>query len=269
MQFVKDLSNLTQLRVLRTGIMSINDIIESDLLQSIGKLRRIQRPSLHIFGGKPQSSTWCAQLVLPRGLRYLNFSALHMEIMPPCINPSHLVNLSDLNLLANGMDRQDLESLSRLPQLRHLWLQTMSTVTLPNVASNGCFQMLRSCCFPWSTVRFMLNGDSSVSFTIWNGRDDVDFVSSRKEEDEERVAAPAVMPNLRELEFNVIVRALVDYRGCCDLLGLEYLISLQKITAKFCCYDTAKEVAEEEKAALRRVVEAHPNHPILKIKYSI
>jgi len=111
----------------------------------------------------------------------------------------------------------------------------------------------------------MLNGDSSVSFTIWNGRDDVDFVSSRKEEDEERVAAPAVMPNLRELEFNVIVRALVDYRGCCDLLGLEYLISLQEIRVNFEWDGAAKYIIDQEKAALRRVVEAHPNHPMLQI----
>ena len=61
------------------------------------------------------------------------------------------------------------------------------------------------------------------------------------------------------------VAASVYDGGFYDLLGLEYLISLQKITAKFCCYDTAKEVAEEEMAALRRVVEAHPNHPMLQI----
>ena len=95
----------------------------------------------------------------------------------------------------------------------------------------------------------------------------MDFVSSRKEE--ERVAL-AVMPNLQELKCVLFtVGASVYDGGFYDLLGLEYLISLQEIRVNFEWDGAAKYIIDQEKAALRRVVEAHPNHPILKIKYSI
>jgi hypothetical protein len=63
---------------------------------------------------------------------------------------------------------------------------------------------------------FVLNEDSSVSFTLCWYDDDVVAFGSQKS----IVQAPPVMPSLQVLDFSVVVKHLVGYNGSCDKLGL-------------------------------------------------
>ena len=51
----------------------------------------------------------------------------------------------------------------------------------------------------------------------------------------------------------------------CDNLGLEHLTWLKKVKVRLWCDGSFADDVEKEKAALRHVVEAHPNQPTLEI----
>lgn len=125
--------------------------------------------------------------------------------LPSCTNPSScLVKLSHLELYVIDMDEQSMQTLGGLPELRHLvlLLTTESTVTVTNIATDGCFQKLRSCKFIYSRalysmVQLALNDDCSVSFTLWNGRDDVVFACLALER---RISVEEHHPSCRTLK---------------------------------------------------------------------
>ena len=129
--------------------------------------------------------------------------------LPSCTSPSScLVKLPHLELYAIDMDEQSMQTLGGLPELRHLvlLLTTESTVarsvTVTNIATDGCFQKLRSCKFIYSRalysmVQLALNDDCSVPFTLWNGRDDVVFACLALER---RISAEEHHPSCRTLK---------------------------------------------------------------------
>jgi len=177
--------------------------------------------------------------------------------MPSCKKASNLPSLSHLFLNVYDMDEEGLRILGGLPELRYLYLTTMSMVRLANIVADRCFQKLRSCLFDNSTIHIELHEDtSSVSLCIWNGSDDV-TLSSGSKKDGFRVAAPAVMPNLEVLDFKVQVRGLMHNNRICDNLGLEHLTSLNKVKVRLWCDCSFTEDLEKEKAALRHAVAAH------------
>ncbi|KAL6595537.1 hypothetical protein ACP70R_047877 [Stipagrostis hirtigluma subsp. patula] len=261
-QFLKELVNLSEFKVLKIRNIEMNESMQSDFLQSIGNLHKIQSLTLQRLYPSTYklNKTTCGAVLLSRHLRHLFVQDLRFSTLPSCIKPSGLPNLSHLDLYVTAMDEQGLTILGGLPELRYLRLSTESTVTLTNIAADGCFQKLRYCWVPASMVQFVLNKDSSVSFTIWNGKDDIAF-GSRKED--ECTAAPAVMPNLQELSFCVHEESMRECKGSYDNLGLEYITSLQKVRVSYECQDTSNAEVMKAEALLKQAIGFHPSHPIL------
>ena len=206
--FVKELGNLSELRVLRINNNEPNveeSMWQSDLLQSVGNLHKLQ---ILILDGwfirpeqQPDKDAWDTA-VLPRHLRHLILPSVWLYTLPSCIKASCLPSLSHLFLNVYDMDEEGLRILGELPELQYLYLTTMSTVRLTNIVADRCFQKLRSCLFDNSTVPIVLQEDtSSVSLCICNGTDDDVTLSSGSKKDGFRVAAPAVMPNLEVLDI--------------------------------------------------------------------
>ena len=86
--------------------------------------------------------------------------------------------------------------------LCYCWLRSPRSVTVTNIATDGCFQKLRSCKFIYSRalysmVQLALNDDCSVPFTLWNGRDDVVFACLALER---RISAEEHHPSCRTLK---------------------------------------------------------------------
>jgi disease resistance protein RPM1 len=248
-QFVKELSNLSELRLLRTDISGrMDERMQSDLLTSLGNLHKLQR--LDLVG-----------MLLPR-------DGFTFHWLPSCIHPSHLPNLSDLSLAVHSLGDQAMEILGGLPELCHLYLLTKGRATLTGTAGRGYFQKLQSFLLIESTAYFVVNEDSSVSLTIWHARrrNDAPAFAPRREQDTCRVAG-AIMPNLQALLFEVDVAELTACNnGRCDNLGLEYLPSLQKVFVHLYRRGADADVLEKENAALRHAIQVHPNRPTLKIK---
>ncbi|KAL6640816.1 hypothetical protein ACP70R_021939 [Stipagrostis hirtigluma subsp. patula] len=267
-QFVKDLVNLSELRVLKITDINMDESIQSAFLQSIGNLHKIQSLTLKcsfLTTCLDESyKTACGAVLLSRHLRHLFVPGLNFSALPSCIKPSGLPNLSHLDLRVSVMDEQGLKILGGLPELRYLRLSTESTVTVTNITTEGCFQKLRSFKLPCSMVEFALNEDySTVSFTIWNGKDDIAFGSRKKAECR---AATAVMPNLQELCVCVNEVSMRECNGNYDNLGLEYLTLLQKFRVFLKCEGTSDAELTETEASLKQAIDVHPNHPHLFIR---
>ncbi|TVU23470.1 hypothetical protein EJB05_25839, partial [Eragrostis curvula] len=199
-KFVRELGNLRELRVLKAELDVTEKNMQSDFVQSLLNLHKIQNLDLsgHI---KDIDQALCDTLVLPQTLQYLILLAIRFPSLP-----SSLINPS------------------RLPKLSHLDL---------------------SC--------------GSVSFTVGNEQHDVLAVDTETRKD-----APAVMPNLERLEFQVHVDNLMHANGSSDNLGLEYLPLFQKVRVEFRCEYAFSDDVEKDEAALRKEVEVlHPNRPML------
>ncbi|CAL5067141.1 unnamed protein product [Urochloa decumbens] len=232
----KELGNLSELRVLTIKVIEMNQNMLSELLQSVRNLHKMQSIKLHNtcrFQG-PRNATFDA-VGLPQDLQHLIVArcCFSFSRLPPCIGPSCVAKLSHLELEVTVIDEQSLQALGGLPELCHLKLLTDSTVTITNI--DGCFQKLRI------------------------GRKD------------ECRRAPAVMPNLQELSFQIDYgRSMRKYEGSLGNLGLEYLTSLQKVTVNIDCGQGfyGKEWIMEEETGLRRVIDVHPNHPTLILSRS-
>ncbi|CAL4982514.1 unnamed protein product [Urochloa decumbens] len=268
-QFVKDLGHLGELRVLRTAIFRMGQSMQYNFMQSLRSLNKMQRLTLVGWSrarNEDNTVTWEAA-VIPRHLRHLILENIHLSWLPSCINPSRLPNLCHLDLFVAAMEEQALESLGRLPGLCYFKLSTWSTVTLTDIASNGLFQKLRFWSLVESMVQFVLNEDSSVSFTMWNGVDAIAFGPKMKEEFR---VEPAIMPNLEELDFLVPFHSSMHGSGNCNNLGLQQLTSLRKVTARLMCEGDlpTHEKENEAEAALRHEADVHPNRPSLSVLYS-
>ncbi|XP_034569064.1 disease resistance protein RPP13 isoform X1 [Setaria viridis] len=272
-QFVKDLGNLRELRALRIFTGHFKDKrMQSDFVNSLGNLHNLQR--LQLFGASvtiedgegARENKWQLPLPLPRGLCHLVLDTV--PELPPCIDPTRLPNLSHLTLTVDEMGDQGLKILGELPELHYLKL-TLSTrcrskATITGTAAHGYFQKLRSCELPFSTVQFVVNEDSSVSFTISTRVFHHSQFRFKKKQDNCRVAG-ALMPNLEVLSFRNDVEELTD----CNL-GLECLPSLQKLTVVLLTGwglpdDVANNLTGRVEAALRHTIQAHPNRPTLEI----
>ncbi|CAN6287294.1 unnamed protein product [Urochloa humidicola] len=262
--FVKELGHLSELRMLRARLHAKDDRVLPDLLLSLCKLKKLQRLTVDGWISVPRNKQqmWDAEVVLSRYIQHLFLANIQFSGLPSCITPSHLPYLSHLQLVLS-MNDDALKLLSGLPQLCYLSLSTYSTVALSNVAAAGCFRKLRSLWLVHSLVQFVLNKDSSVSFTIWNGGRDLASDSKKKDK---CLVAPVMMPKLEELYFVVPMHSLMVREGSCDNLGLEYLTSLEKVRVRFECRCVNDDDVYREKDALTNVInKVHPNRPTLQI----
>ncbi|KAK3120731.1 hypothetical protein QOZ80_9AG0692980 [Eleusine coracana subsp. coracana] len=238
-QFVKDLGKLHELRVVEIHFW-------------MGILRKVADK-------KPDKAIWDAAM-LPQLLRYLDVKSIKFSMLPSCINPSNLPNLTHLKLCLHDMDELSQRILGGLPELRHLELSfvfyEVLIITI-YAGDDGCFQKLISLSLPDLIVNFVLNEDSNVA-SHSEGIDEALFGSEKG--DQCIVRAPVFMPNLELLNF--VVEPC--FKGSCDRLGLKYLPSLQKVKANFWCdYDETF----AHKFALRHAINAHPNQPTLETSF--
>ncbi|CAO2145181.1 unnamed protein product [Urochloa humidicola] len=207
LQFVKNLGNLSQLRVL-----DIYGPLEG-VVQSLGNLHKLQNLGLEdseFSGGEATTREWDTVL-LPRHLRHLDLSDISFSRLPSCIKLERLLHLYELFLQMDYLDEAGLRILGRLPELRFLDLRCtleslVFTATVANItAGDDFFPNLRCCDLGQCMVQLAVNEDStSVSFSIWSGKGKMAFVGSKAEDESSRsVAPPPVMPKLERLRFYV------------------------------------------------------------------
>ncbi|KAF2918283.1 hypothetical protein DAI22_08g046900 [Oryza sativa Japonica Group] len=244
-QFVKVLGKLRELRVLHTSLFTHgqDERTDRDLLESLQNLHKIH--TIDIGGSSRMKSVmWEAGFTSPRRLRHLRLRSLLFYRMPVGINPLLLPNLCYLDLQVQIVKEQDMETLGRLPELRHLKLCSCKThvVSVEKAAGDGYFRKLRYFSTPCSFLRFDLHG----------------VICSTK----------TIMPRLESLEFFVRVLFLRD----ANLLGFDKLLgfgnhgrtSLRRVEATMACSGARVTEVEEAEAALAQVAAVHPNRPTLK-----
>ncbi|KAK3119372.1 hypothetical protein QOZ80_9BG0718810 [Eleusine coracana subsp. coracana] len=177
-------------------------------------------------------------------------------------------NNSGSRLITTTRKMEVAKEVGEFPELRDLKLNTKATarnvtkVTVASAATDCSFKKLRYCMLNYSMVQFVLNKDSTVSFTMWNGAADVTFGSNTRDR-----VAPAVMPNLVEIFFYLRVQHMIDRNCSCDNLGLEYLPSLQKVKVLFMTENTDPDGRKKVKDALKNAMEVHPNKPTVDFSY--
>ncbi|CAL4982522.1 unnamed protein product [Urochloa decumbens] len=273
-QFVKDLSSLSESRVLNIRC-SFKGTVQLDLLQSLGNLHKLQHLCLTALdSGKAATRDWDTA-VLPQHLRSLRLPDMQFPRLPSCISPAHLSSLNDLELCVGEMDEAGLRALGGLPELHYLHLKMLyssmgSSATVANItAGDAFFQKLRCCDVYGAMIQLVLNEDStSVSFTICNRKGAKSIVGRSKTEDESsRSVAPLpVMPNLQGLCLSVPASALYkDGNGGCDNLGLKCLPSLRKVRVILDCDGASADDVEKAEGELRNAAQLHPNGPIIDI----
>nr|CAB3490594.1 unnamed protein product [Digitaria exilis] len=234
-QFMKDLGNLSQVRVLsiygelRGGGMAL----QSELVQSLDNLHKLQHLRL------PRASPEPLPAIDEAGLRALG----------------GLPELRELGLLA-----------------RRSSIASTATVASINISGEGFFQKLRRCILigGW-IVQLVLNKEEEedskagvVSVSFWNGNGAAPFGSRTKQQAGCRrsveAVPPPVMPNLQYLLFEVPVRALyMDGNGGCDNLGLEFLPPLANVHVIVNCMGATADDVDKAEADLRNAAQFHPN----------
>jgi hypothetical protein len=283
-QFAKEVGNLREVRVLEVFNLwaladeGLHGSMESDLLRSLGKLKKLQHLRLGDTLQYEASTTEWGTAKLPLHLQHLSVEGIWFPLLPPSITSEHLPNLTHLRLNVGHMDESGLRALGELPELCHLDLSTHTRQPLmaatATVAARGCFfHKLRSCKLRGFMVQLELNEGSAGSFslTIWNGENEMAFVGSRTKDESSRCSEvllpPAVMRNLQELVFaDVPVRALhKDGNGSWANLGLEYITSLHRVGVVVDCAGASADDVQKAEAELRHAAELHPNRPILEI----
>jgi hypothetical protein len=249
--FVKELGNLHELRMLDCYFEEeLDRSMQSDLVGSLDNLHKIRHLSLYGADYILEKGIWDTA-VLQRPLQRLGIEALFTGGLPSCINPINLPNLTHVDeLYVSDLDEQGLKNLAALPELCYLRLMIHSgrgsTITI-NI-DDGFFRKLRCLYLFGRMFMFVLNEDSSVSFTLWdtNYRNDVVAFGSQTG----IVRAPAILPSLQELNFLVEAEYFVRINGSYDKLGLEYLPSLQDVGVEFTCWGAFADDVERQEAAL-------------------
>ncbi|XP_066334251.1 disease resistance protein RGA5-like [Miscanthus floridulus] len=121
-QFVKELGNLCELKVLKsdTTLKNINETMQTDLMQSLGNLQKME----HLTLGDSIRSTvnmkaWDAA-VPSRDLRCLFLQIISFPKLPSWIKSAHLPSLSHLEIHVHDLDKQGLVALGGLSELCYL-----------------------------------------------------------------------------------------------------------------------------------------------------
>ncbi|KAL6660408.1 hypothetical protein ACP70R_001954 [Stipagrostis hirtigluma subsp. patula] len=238
---IKELGKLIELRELEIIITAKwNDSLDKSLKECLDKLQKIQ--SLFIW--HPSDSIWknCWENLngrgnldgwvptAPRHLRRLWFrEGCWFSTLPVWLNPSLLQDLS-LQISVKWLQQEGLEILGRLPALRYLNL----TVDNQELGIHGRFAVVASS-FPCLS-----------SCCLWGFGGRVVFQQG-------------AMPRVTELGLGFPAREMEELNGRLDL-GLENLLSLQKVEVWFESEGASEEKVKEAKAAVMHAVRIHPNH---------
>ncbi|KAJ1257143.1 hypothetical protein BS78_K193600 [Paspalum vaginatum] len=231
-EFVKQLGNLTNLRVLKTRITLEDKGQGKVFLESLRNLHNIQDISI----GLPTAFIEVDVIpelgfALSSSLRILELLNLQFSKLPEWINCERLPNLCQLKVSVSNVEEKDLGNLATLPQLRELTLAIIRYHRLKlTICGCGGFQNLRL-----------------LHLTV-----PLQFVQG-------------AMPRLEEITFGITVFEFKDANISFDL-GLENLASLQSVTVGIHCTDACSAEVDEAEDAIRRAIDIHPNHPKLLVK---
>jgi len=225
---IEELGQLTELRQLS---IELADEWNDKLLECLCKLQKMQE--LDINGNGQRSIGGLDAWVAPRHLRVLRTERkCWFSTLPAWVNPSLLLDLTNLNIAVRELHQADLEILGRLPALRFLKLEVENKnlgILTGFVVGADAFPCLVSCLF----FQF-----------VWPV-----------------VFQQGAMPRLKVLHFwSWEVRGIACNDGSLNL-GLGNLPSLQHVEADLRCDGAGKEEAEQAKAVFTHEAEMHPNHP--------
>ncbi|XP_066334252.1 disease resistance protein Pik-2-like [Miscanthus floridulus] len=180
-QFLKELGNLSQLRVLSVSdiFMRDDESLQVVLLKSLGNLQELQHLDLEcddpVTGNTPASTEW-DKAVLSEHLRHLLLENTQFPCVPSFIDPTLLPNLCYLELCVGHVDEAGLRALGGLPELRFLlfgaadynWSSHKHAAVVNIAAHDVFFHKLRSLKLCRWMVLLATNDDStSASFSIW------------------------------------------------------------------------------------------------------
>jgi len=230
-RFVKELGNLTNLRVLKTAITLQDKGQGRDFLQSLRKLNNIQDISVIL------PSEFIEVDVIPEpgfalssSLRILELLNLEFSKLPEWMNGEYLPNLCQLKVVVTNVEEKDLRNLATLPKLQDLALVAIRNHRLKlTICGCGGFQNLR-----------LLRLTAPLQFVQGS------------------------MPKLEKLTFPMTVFELKDANISFDL-GLENLSSLQSLIVSIDCADACAMEVKEAEAAIQHAVDIHPNHLALSL----
>ncbi|RCV39047.1 hypothetical protein SETIT_8G191900v2 [Setaria italica] len=231
---IEELDQLTELRQLSIQLDKWND----KLLECLCKLQKMQELTITVYPGQ-RSIGGLDAWVAPQHLRELDTRrSCWFSTLPAWVNPSLLLDLTDLSIAMRELRQVDLDILGRLPALCFLDLVVDNKnlgILAGFIVDAGAFPCLVSCVFR----QF-----------VWPV-----------------VFQQGAMPRLRKLMFWTFyvgeARGIACTDGSLDL-GLGNLPSLQYVTADLICDGSSKEEVEQAvdaKVVLKHAAEMHPNHP--------
>ncbi|CAL4990805.1 unnamed protein product [Urochloa decumbens] len=152
-QFLKDLGSLSEARVLEFSCLSLSGMLQSNLVQSLGNLHKLQLLGLMGFG-EAATREWDT-VVLPRHLRHLQLPAVRFHRVPSLISSAHLPRLYQLFLLVDDMDEAGLRALGGLPEL-----------PLPQVVNREAIDVLHGNCTKYCCGRWLLP-EVEILLFVW------------------------------------------------------------------------------------------------------
>ncbi|CAD6268691.1 unnamed protein product [Miscanthus lutarioriparius] len=237
------LGKLTRLRVATiTFSEELDENLQKALVQSLCNLQELRELVLPSTGSAQQGANAWEDWETPRQLRQLLIHCIILSRLPRWINRCSLPCLCSLSVIVYTVEKQDLDNLARLSELSYLLLGGFNWPPGYTVGKDG-FRNLRFC-----------DVGTALKFPM------------------------GAMPRLEELWFSVyagywswvvndvLLEQFPTKDEIEDLdLGLDNLLSLEKVTVTvFCSGATAAEVQEVE-AMVTRAVENHPNRPTIKV----
>ncbi|TVU24127.1 hypothetical protein EJB05_26525, partial [Eragrostis curvula] len=229
---MEELGLLTELRVLRIALFT--NKWNEKLAKPLSKLQKIHSLYFEKVHDSERNVGGLDAWVAPRHVRYLEtqYGCWFSRLPAWMDNPSHLLDLSVLDIAVRELQQEDLEILGRLPALRCLDLELDHEklgILRRFVVGSGLFPCLVYCWLFGLIVPMVFQNGAAQRLT----RFDFDF-------------------HVWE------ARGIAGSDGGFDL-GLENLPSLQKVNVRFQSGGASEEDLEEAKAAVRKVAEIHPN----------
>uniref|UniRef100_A0ACD5VJQ0 Uncharacterized protein n=2 Tax=Avena sativa TaxID=4498 RepID=A0ACD5VJQ0_AVESA len=246
LSLVKELGNMERLRDLAIKFRIMRLELEDAFVQSLRKMSNIQVLRIHYIGDdvERKMDILGERWVPPRSLReFVMTRDLWFSTLPAWIrrNPSHVSQLSKLQIKVEEVRQEDLHVFGMLPALRILYLWSLRQSRLLLVAADG-FRCLEF---------FKLGSDSPGQVVFQSG----------------------AMPKAERVDLRISLRAAkqeawaAGKRGGWFDLGMDSLASLRKVQVTFFRSGVTFGDAMRAKDALKRALRAHHSQPYLDIYF--
>ncbi|KAM3336650.1 hypothetical protein ACQJBY_030585 [Aegilops geniculata] len=238
---VKELCNLTKLRVLHLLWGVLDESIAKTLVESLSNLHKLQ--ALDIRGDKDGHVNLLHEGWVPsQQLRRVFIDHCSLCTLPAWINPSSLPHLSSLAITVSKVRPEDIPLLGMFTALSCLnltvggyWLPRELLVVVPEMEKS----VVTADAFPCAVACY---------FHV------IAIVPS--------IFPRGAAPRLKYLKFHFPAGWIG--RGDIDL-SMGHLPSLEKVWVALLRREASDEVVKEAEAALRAAAEDHPNRPVIKI----